>query len=126
MRAVKREILTEIVGRLVQEFDPEEIILFGSRAWGEPRPDSDYDILVVVSDSAERSRARAVRAHACLSELGIAKDVIVSTREQFDRLSGVPASLEAQIHDRGVVLHGRSRGPVNLGPALEKKSRSNH
>ena len=41
METATENILPEIVRRLVDEFDPEEIILFGSRAWGEPRPDSD-------------------------------------------------------------------------------------
>ena len=32
----RTDVLPEIVRRLVAEFDPEEIILFGSRAWGQP------------------------------------------------------------------------------------------
>ena len=101
------EVLPEIVRRLVDEFDPEEIILFGSRAWGQPRPDSDYDLFVVLSESEERPLQRAVKAHECLRELGIAKDVLISTRERFDRFSRVPASLEAKIRDQGRILYGR-------------------
>jgi len=40
--------LTAIVKRLVQRFDPDQIILFGSHARGAPRVDSDIDLLVVL------------------------------------------------------------------------------
>jgi uncharacterized protein len=107
MQTTATDVLPEIVRRLVDEFAPEEILLFGSRAWGQPRPDSDYDLFVVVAESHEDPAQRAFRAHSCLSGLGISKDVIVSTLERFDRFRRVPASLEAKIRDQGVVLYGR-------------------
>jgi uncharacterized protein len=109
MQTTATDVLPEIVRRLVDEFDPEEILLFGSRAWGQPRPDSDYDLFVVVAESHEHPAQRAFRAYRCLSGLGISKDVIVSTLERFDRFRRVSASLEAKIRDRGVVLYGRSQ-----------------
>ena len=66
MQSVAEEVLPEIVRRLVAEFDPEQIILFGSRAWGEPQPDSDYDLMVIVTRSDEKPTRRATRAHRCL------------------------------------------------------------
>jgi predicted nucleotidyltransferase len=59
---VSPEILSEIAQRLVTEFNPERIILFGSHAWGNPEEDSDIDLLVIVSETNERPIARAVRA----------------------------------------------------------------
>jgi predicted nucleotidyltransferase len=53
--AVLPEIFSEIVDRLVTEFDPERIILFGSHAWGNPDEDSDIDLLVIVSETKEAS-----------------------------------------------------------------------
>ena len=116
METIASNLVSEIVRRLVDELDPEEIILFGSRAWGQPRPDSDYDLLVIVSEREEHPLRLAVKAHACLSDLGISKDVLVSGKERFDRLSRVPASLEAKIRNRGVVLYGRSE--TRTGPEL--------
>jgi predicted nucleotidyltransferase len=113
MEIVAESVLAEIVRRLVAEFNPEEIILFGSRAWGQPRPDSDYDLFVVLAESADDALNRAVRAHHCLKGLGISKDVIVSTRERFDRFRRIRASLEADIHNRGVVLYGRRQNGVD-------------
>ena len=122
MRAIetpKSEVLDEIVRRLVAEFDPEQIFLFGSRAWGKPAPDSDYDLMVILSESVERPAQRAFRAHRCLSRLGIAKDVIVSTREEFDRLTGVKTSLESEILERGKVLYGRDQAKAGSELAQE-------
>ena len=40
--------IQEIAGRIVKEFNPERIVLFGSYANGTARPDSDVDLLVVL------------------------------------------------------------------------------
>ena len=50
--------LPGIVGRIVRLVDPVRIILFGSRARGDARDDSDYDILVVVDDLPARRETR--------------------------------------------------------------------
>ena len=109
METTAADIVPEIVRRLVDEFDPEEIILFGSRAWGQPRPDSDYDLLVIVSDATEPPARRATRGYRCLRGISVPTDLIVSTRSEFDRYRRVPASLEAEILERGTVLYGRGQ-----------------
>jgi predicted nucleotidyltransferase len=100
------ELLQEIVQRLVDEFHPERIILFGSHAWGTPSPDSDVDLLVVVSASQLPPAQRAVRAHRALRGLGIPKDVLVRTHDEIERYRLVPASIEAEILERGRPLYG--------------------
>jgi predicted nucleotidyltransferase len=106
MNTVSEEILQKVTGRLEAEFHPEEIWLFGSHAWGEPDEDSDLDILVVVPQSAELPVQRAQRAHRCLRGLGIAKDVIVKTRQELERFRHVRSSLEAEILERGRLIYG--------------------
>ncbi len=92
--------------RLVREFHPEQIILFGSHAWGNPTDDSDVDLFVVVSESDESPYRRAVRAHRCLEGLGLRKDVLVRTRAEADRYREVVASLEHKVFTQGRILHG--------------------
>ena len=46
MKIVSDELLHEMTRRLVAEFQPEQVILFGSHAWGTPNEDSDVDLLV--------------------------------------------------------------------------------
>ena len=106
MKALSPELLQEIVQRLVKEFHPERIILFGSYAWGTPSQDSDVDLLVVVSASPLTYAQRAMRAHRVLRGIGIPKDVLVRTREEMERYRHVPASLEAEILERGRPLYG--------------------
>jgi predicted nucleotidyltransferase len=83
------------------------VILFGSYAWGEPTADSDVDLMVIVGTSRLSDYQRAVLGHRCLSGLGIAKDVIVRTREEFDRWEAVRSSLEYKVARHGKVLYER-------------------
>jgi uncharacterized protein len=55
--------VSDTVHRLVAQLDPDEIWLFGSRARGDHRPDSDIDLLVVLPDGlpAESYTLRAAR-----------------------------------------------------------------
>ena len=99
-------ILDEMVRRLVAEFQPEKIILFGSHAWGEPSEDSDVDLFVIVSESNERPIHRSQRAHQCLSGLGVSKDVLVKTRAEAERYRHVRASMEYKVFNEGKVLYG--------------------
>lgn len=73
--------LPPIVGRIVRTVDPVRIILFGSRARGNARPDSDFDLLVVL-DQIDDRRAMRLRIRASIDDLPIAKDIVVATTEQ--------------------------------------------
>ena len=92
--------------RLVAEFQPEQIWLFGSHAWGVPTEDSDVDLMVIVPHSEERSIQRMQRAHRCLRGIGFAKDVLVPTRAQVDRYKHLRASLFHQVLAKGRKLYG--------------------
>jgi uncharacterized protein len=99
-------VLDAMVDRLVAEFHPEQIILFGSRAWGEPDEDSDVNLFVIVPDSDEPAREQSHRAYRCASGLGLPVDVLVRTRSQVDRYRTVYASLDCEVLERGKVLYG--------------------
>ena len=116
METIAADLLQEIVQRLVSEFHPDKIILFGSHAWGEPKEDSDLDLLVIVPESEESPVQRAVRAHRCLRAIEVPMDLLVKTQAEVDRFSGVYASLEAELLERGKVLYGR--GQAGIGSQL--------
>ena len=97
--------LDEIVRRLVAAYQPERMYLFGSHARGDAGPDSDFDLLVIVPDDAEPRRRRSRLAYEVLRGTGVAADVIVWTRDYFDRRRAVPASLPAEIEREGRLLH---------------------
>lgn len=106
MKTLPSHALEDAVGKLVEEFSPEAIYLFGSHAWGVPTDDSDVDLFVIVSQTSENPIARAQRAHRSLSGVGFAKDVIVATRAEVDRFKHLRASLSHQILNQGRKLYG--------------------
>lgn len=97
--------LAQIVRRLVDAYQPEEIYLFGSVARGQAGPDSDYDLLLIVPDSAAPERRRSRLAYQALRGTGIAADVVVWTRSRFDSRTHVRASLPAIVLREGKLLH---------------------
>ena len=106
MKTISQDLLGEVIRRLAAGFQPEQVWLFGSHAWGQPDEGSDLDLLVVVAQSDESPVRRAQRAHRCLRGLGVAKDVLVKTRAELERFRHVPASLEAEILERGRLIYG--------------------
>ena len=102
-----QHIIEEATQRLVAEFQPEQIWLFGSYAWGEPTADSDLDFMVVVPSSADNSLHRAQLAHCALRGLAMAKDVIVKTRAEVDRVKDLRPTLTYKIIHEGRLLYGQ-------------------
>ncbi len=59
----RKKMISEMVNRIVEHFDPEKIILFGSHARGEAGPDSDVDLLVVMPvQGSKREKQLEIRA----------------------------------------------------------------
>lgn len=113
MRSINDSLIDEMTEKLVQEFQPEEVILFGSHAWGIPDKSSDVDLMVIVAQSNLSDYERSVLAHACLKDVDVPKDIIVKTRPEFDFFRNVRASLEHKIARRGKVLYERSQKSVD-------------
>ena len=107
MKNLDETTLHAMTERLVAEFAPDQIFLFGSHAWGTPTESSDVDLYVIIPESDERPLQRARRAVACLGGMGIPKDVLVRTRAEADKYRHVYASLECQIFEKGRVLYER-------------------
>lgn len=82
----------------------EEVWLFGSQARGNATPDSDIDVVAVVADSKESRYRRAVAAHGLLSDVKFPKDVIVLTRQEWEKELKVPSSLSSTVVREGILL----------------------
>lgn len=100
------EVLDEVVLRLVEAYRPDRIYLFGSTARKEAGPDSDYDIMIVVPDDASPELRDCDMAYRALRGLGIAKDILVSTRSNFDKQLHLKASFPSTIVREGKLLYG--------------------
>lgn len=81
-----------IVARLVAEYAPEKIILFGSYAYGQPDEDSDIDLLVVMDTSLPfLERMNLVRR--TIGRVGLPMDIFVLTPEEFEETKDVIGGL---------------------------------
>lgn len=98
-------LLSRMVARLVEAFHPLRIYLFGSHARGEPGPDSDYDLMVVLPDDAPAAHQRWGAGREALRGIGTAVDVLLWTRARFDGRAHLRASLSATILREGKLLH---------------------
>lgn len=108
MKLLDEALLHTMTDKLVDEFGPDQIILFGSHAWGTPTEDSDIDLFVIIPESNERPLQRARRAITCLGGITISKDVLVRTRQEAEKYRSVYASLESLIFEKGRILYERS------------------
>lgn len=97
--------LAESVRRLRGSMSAERIYLFGSRARGEATDDSDFDFLVVVRESPLPRYKREQQAFRALCGMGIAKDVVVFTRQEFERGLQVITSLPATVVREGRLIY---------------------
>jgi len=98
-------VIESIVQRLVAALSPERIYLFGSQARGEAGSDSDYDLLVVVPTSTLPRYRRDLAAFEALRGVGVAKDVLVLTYDEFERERQVVCSLPATVEREGVLVY---------------------
>jgi predicted nucleotidyltransferase len=101
-----QEIIAEMVRRIVEEFDPQKVILFGSYARGMAGPDSDVDLLVVMPVQGSRRQQR-VAIRTALSGMGLAKDVFVVTPEEVKRYGDLVGSIIRPALREGKVLYER-------------------
>lgn len=106
VKVLDPDLLEAVKQRLVAEFQPEQIWLFGSHAWGAPTAESDVDLMVILSQSDERPIRRDQRAQRCLGRLLISADVLVRTRTEVNRVCELPGSLTHEVLSRGRKLYG--------------------
>ena len=106
MKTLDANLLQTATQRLVAEFQPEQIWLFGSHAWGTPTEDSDVDLMVILPQSDERPIRRDQRAQKCLGRLAVPADVLVRTRGEVNRYKHLRASLFHQVLNQGRKLYG--------------------
>ncbi|WHZ28626.1 MAG: hypothetical protein OJF51_003424 [Nitrospira sp.] len=100
-------IITEMVRRIVERFHPERIILFGSHARGTAGPHSDVDLLVVMQPQGSKRR-QAVEIYGLLAGMGVPKDVIVVTPEEFEAYREAPGTVIKTAWQEGKILHDRA------------------
>jgi predicted nucleotidyltransferase len=103
---LSRGAIADVVDQIVDAFDPEQVILFGSHAHGQPNPDSDVDLLVVI-DTERKEAEEAVRICRAI-DYDFPLDLIVRTPETLASRLALGDQFLNEVIDRGAVLYARA------------------
>jgi predicted nucleotidyltransferase len=106
-KRISRRAIAAVVKRIAETFDPERVILFGSYAYGQPRPESDVDLLVVL-ETDQRPRAKQLEIARALSPHPFGMDILVRTPEQLRKRVAMGDYFLREITTRGEVMYERS------------------
>jgi predicted nucleotidyltransferase len=106
----KNAALAEIermVKRIIEGFNPQKIILFGSYATGTFGPDSDVDLLVIMNVEGSK-REIATQIDRALIDRRLPLDVIVATPEDVERYRKLVGNVIRPALREGKVLYERA------------------
>jgi uncharacterized protein len=105
--ASEDDALRGVLQRLVDELDPDEVWLFGSRAQGIHQPDSDFDLLVVTATEDGDAGFDYERVYAPISGLGVGCDIVPCRADEFAVERADPTSLCWRVVQTGRRLYER-------------------
>lgn len=111
MKSQVEDKLQEVTKRIVEAFNPQWIIVFGSHAYGQPTPDSDVDLLIVM-ESNERPATRAMQVSKLLRPRPFPVDILVRTPQEIQQRLEMGDYFIREIMERGRVLYER---PLRAG-----------
>ena len=99
----RRAQIRQLCIRIAREFKPEKIILFGSHAYGQPRPESDLDVMVVMQFEGDPLE----QAVSMLNQLNMLLpiDLLVRTPAQVQQRLEMGDSFMRDIIERGKVMY---------------------
>ena len=105
MKKINQRLIKKIANKIAREFQPEKIILFGSRAYGEPDNGSDLDFLIIKNSPLPRHK-RAIEIQRSFYNYFIPMDIVVYTREEVEKYKDVKGSFIHTVMKKGKVLYG--------------------
>jgi uncharacterized protein len=111
MALVDDTVLEQMVQSIVAEVDPEQVILFGSRAAGRAGPESDVDLIVIERNAFGNGRSRRqemARLWRALAKFHVAKDILVYSLDEVQRWRNSLNHVLARALREGRVLYERS------------------
>lgn len=107
---ISSTLFEEIKKRLISTYNPLEIYLFGSYAWGNPHEASDLDFLIILDevDPKERYKIMANGHRALLDFKKVSEDILVLSKKEFDQASQDPTLLYYLIKKKGKKIYARA------------------
>ena len=95
-----------MVRRIVAQFDPEQIVLFGSHARGTAGPDSDVDLLVIMPFFGSK-RAKQLELRMAVYDVAVPKDIILVSPDEIAERRNVPGTVIQPAMQEGQVIYAR-------------------
>jgi predicted nucleotidyltransferase len=102
--------LDSVVQRVTSRISPLSIRLFGSRAVGRARPESDYDIMIIVPDDYPSGHANTLEAWQLVGDLDVPVDATMVRASVFEARSREVGTLSYEVARRGKVIYERPGG----------------
>lgn len=102
---------SKIVERILREVDVEKVILFGSRARGDDKPESDLDLLIIQKSefTASNNRfAETIKIRKVLRDLKVPKDILIFSESEIDYWKDSLNHIIPTCLKEGKVLYARS------------------
>lgn len=101
-----QRVIRKVVRRLIEDYQPQQVILFGSLAYGNPDQDSDIDLLII-KDTNETPLERRVRVRQLVSEpeRRIPLSPLVLTPGELAHRLALSDPFYREIIDHGKVLY---------------------
>jgi predicted nucleotidyltransferase len=106
-KRIPMKTIRAIANLIADNFNPEQIILFGSHAYGNPTGWSDVDMLVIM-DTPDGELETALAISESLPSLAFRVDIIVRSREVFEKRKKLGDWFLRDIDEKGKVLYERT------------------
>jgi len=100
-------LLANITNKIVEDFHPRRIILFGSHARGDAKAESDLDLFIEMETTASPPQ-RAVEISSIFGLRPWSVDLVVYTPTEVEKLRGVQGTLLSLIEAEGKTLYERT------------------
>ena len=107
-KRIPMKTIRAIVKHIAEKFDPEQIILFGSHAYGKPTAWSDVDLLVVMETPEGKEFEKSLEIRDSLPSLNFGLDVVVRSRNVIEKRKKLGDWFLVDVTEKGKTLYERS------------------
>ena len=107
-KRVPMKTIRAIARHIADQFDPEQIILFGSHAYGKPTAWSDVDLLVVMDTPKGAEFEKSLEIGESLPSLNFGLDIVVRSRKDIEKRKKLGDWFLVDVTEKGKVLYERS------------------
>jgi predicted nucleotidyltransferase len=109
---IPMRVIRAIAQHIAEKFEPEQIILFGSHAYGKPTAWSDVDLLVVMDTPMGKEFEKSLEIRESLPSLNFGLDVVVRSRKVIEKRKKLGDWFLVDVTEKGKILYERSHRRV--------------